>query len=142
MAYSIIYLVAGLGIRLDWYHLSAVFLCIGIVLYIISAVFFIWSIMENKHFEATSRIQGDRNQTVITTGPYRLIRHPGYFSIIVWTMSVPMIFGTLNIGIVSFAIIIIITIRTYFEDSMLKKELPGYLDYTNQVKYRLIPFIW
>lgn len=141
-AFYIIYIVAGLGVRFQWPILSKTFMYIGVVLYVVSTILGVWPMMENKHFESTSRIQDDRNQTVITTGPYRLVRHPGYSSIIIWAVSVPMIFGSVYTGIVSAIIIVTITIRTYFEDPMLQKELHGYLEYANKVKYRLIPFIW
>lgn len=141
-AFYIIYIVAGLGVRFQWPILSTTFIYIGTFLYVISTMLGVWSIIENKHFESTSRIQDDRNQTVITTGPYRLVRHPGYSSIIIWAISVPMILGSLYTGIVSAIIIVTITIRTYFEDSMLKKELSGYMEYADKVKYRLIPFAW
>jgi protein-S-isoprenylcysteine O-methyltransferase Ste14 len=141
-AFYIIYIVAGLGVRFQWPVLSTTFMYVGATLYIVSTILGVWAIMENKHFEPTSRIQDDRNQTVITTGPYRLVRHPGYSSIITWAISVPMIFGSLFTGVVSVIIIVTVAIRTYFEDTMLKKELCGYLEYANKVKYRLIPFIW
>ena len=141
-AFYIIYIIAGLSIRFNWPVLSAIFVHIGIILYIMSTILGVWPIMENKHFESTARIQDDRNQNVITTGPYKLVRHPGYSSIIIWAFSVPMIFGSLYTYIVSVIIVVTIIIRTYFEDCMLKKELPGYMEYTKEVKYRLMPFIW
>jgi protein-S-isoprenylcysteine O-methyltransferase Ste14 len=141
-AFYIIYIVAGLGVRFQWPVLSTTFVYVGATLYIVSTILGAWAIMENKHFEPTSRIQNDRNQTVITTGPYRLVRHPGYSSIIIWAISVPMIFGSLFTGVISVIIIVTIAIRTYFEDTMLKRELYGYLEYANKVKHRLIPFIW
>ena len=142
LAYYVIYLVAGLGIRFAWPQLSIDWFYGGILVYLISGAFTIWPIMENKHFESTSRIQSDRSQKVISTGPYRLVRHPGYLGILLWAISVTMIFGTLAVALTAAAIVITITIRTYLEDTMLKKELAGYLDYANIVKYRLIPFIW
>lgn len=141
-AFYVIYIAAGLDIRFGWSHLPTTFMYTGIILYLISSILGIWPIMENRHFESTSRIQNDREQTVVTTGPYRLVRHPGYSAVIIWAFAVPMMFGSLSAGIVSAVIIATIVIRTYFEDSMLKKELPGYSDYTTKVKYRLLPFIW
>lgn len=141
-SFYLIYIAAGLDIRLERSSPSTMFLCIGLALYLISTVMGIWPIMENKHFESTARIQDNREQTVVTTGPYRLVRHPGYFSIVIWACAVPMIFGSLSAGVVSAVIFLTITIRTYFEDTMLKNELPGYQEYASEVKYRLIPFIW
>ena len=142
LTYYGIYLVAGFGVRFKWMHLSDTWLYVGILIYLISSVFTVWPILENRHFEATSRIQDDREQTVISTGPYQIVRHPGYLGIIIWAIATALIFGTLHVGITSTIIITIIIIRTYMEDTMLKKELSGYTCYTDKVKYRLFPFIW
>jgi protein-S-isoprenylcysteine O-methyltransferase Ste14 len=142
LAFYGIYIVAGLDVRYNGSSLDIASMIIGILLFIISAIFMIWPILENEHFESTARIQQDRNQTVITTGPYRIIRHPGYASIILWAISVPLIFGSILIGIVSLIIIIVMILRTHLEDTMLQKELNGYRAYCTKVKYRLLPFIW
>jgi protein-S-isoprenylcysteine O-methyltransferase Ste14 len=142
LAYFGIYFIAGLGIRFQWNRLPIECFYAGIIIYLLSSIFTIWPVLENKHFEETSRIQNNRNQTVITSGPYRIIRHPGYFGIIIWAIASYLMFGTLAVGIVSLIIIIIIWIRTYMEDKMLKSELSGYLEYSKTVKHRLIPFVW
>jgi protein-S-isoprenylcysteine O-methyltransferase Ste14 len=142
LAYFGIYLVAGLGNRFHWDRLPIECFYAGIILYLLSCVFTVWPVLENKHFEETSRIQNNRNQTVITSGPYRIIRHPGYSGIAIWAIASYLMFGTLAVGIVGFVIIAIICIRTYMEDKMLKNELAGYLEYSRTVKYRLIPFVW
>lgn len=142
LAYYVIYLFAGLGVRFGWSHLSIGWLYAGVVIYLISSVFSIWPVVENKHFESTSRIQNDRKQTVISSGPYKIVRHPGYMGIVLWAVAVTMIFGTLVVGIIAVIVIAVIAIRTYLEDSMLRKELAGYSEYVNKIKYRLIPFIW
>jgi protein-S-isoprenylcysteine O-methyltransferase Ste14 len=142
LAYYVIYIIAGLGNRFHWKTLPMEYFFIGIILYLISCVFIIWPILENKHFEATSRIQDNREQTVIKTGPYKIIRHPGYTGIVIWAIASSLIFGTIAVGIVGLIIIVVICIRTYMEDKMLKTELTGYLEYSKFVKYRLIPFVW
>ena len=114
----------------------------GIALYLASSVLNIWSVMDNKYFEGTSRIQSDREQVVITAGAYRIVRHPGYSSIVIWAIATSLMFGTVAVCLASFLIIIAIWVRTFFEDKMLKEELTGYMEYAKIVKYRLIPFIW
>jgi len=142
LAFYGIYVAAGVGIRFEVHYLSIKWFYWGTLLYVISSVLIIWPVLENKHFESTSRIQSDREQTVITSGPYKIVRHPGYSGIIMWACATTLMFGTLYVGIVSIIIIVVIVIRTLFEDKMLKNELKGYLDYSKKVKYRLIPFIW
>jgi protein-S-isoprenylcysteine O-methyltransferase Ste14 len=142
LVYFGIYLVAGLGNRFHWGRLPMECFYAGIILYLVSSVFTVWPVLENRHFESTSRIQEDRGQAVITSGPYRIIRHPGYAGIVIWAIASCLMFGTLAVGIAGFVIIVIIFIRTYMEDKMLKNELAGYLEYSQTVKYRLIPFVW
>jgi protein-S-isoprenylcysteine O-methyltransferase Ste14 len=142
LAYYGIYIVAGLGNRLYWDRLPIECFYVGTGLYLFSCVFSVWPVIENKHFEATSRIQDNRGQTVIKTGPYKIIRHPGYAGIVLWAIASYLMFGTFPVGIVCFVVIVTIWIRTYLEDKMLKNELLGYLEYSQTVKYRLLPFIW
>jgi len=136
------YIVVGLGIRFNWGVMSIQWFYAGIAVYLMSGVLTTWSVMENKHFEGTSRIQDDRDHAVITTGPYRIIRHPGYSGTMIWAFATFLMFGTLAVGITSFIIIVALWVRTYLEDKMLKEELRGYLEYSQRTKYRLIPFIW
>jgi len=132
----------GLDIRYGWPHIDFNYLYIGLVLYILSVVISTKSLLTNKYFESSSRIQTERNQTVISTGVYSVVRHPGYSSILIWAISIPLLTGAIYTLIPSAVIIIIISIRTYLEDRMLKEELKGYQEYSRKVKYRLIPFIW
>jgi protein-S-isoprenylcysteine O-methyltransferase Ste14 len=98
--------------------------------------------ISNKYFEPTVRIQKERGHSVITTGPYRIIRHPGYLSGILFAISIPLLIGSLfsfvGVGIYSFLMIV----RTWLEDKTLQEELEGYKDYTKKVRYRLFPGIW
>ena len=137
-----IYVVAGLGVRFGWARLPDVWLYIGYGLFVPSYVFSLWPMLENRHFETTVRIQNDRGQTVVSTGPYCVVRHPGYLGGIIGAVAVALIFGTWPVAITSTVIVVMFMVRTYFEDSLLKSELDGYLAYTGKVKYRLLPFIW
>lgn len=142
LTFVIMNIIVGLDIRNGWTHISIHYCYVGLVLYIFSVIISTKSLLTNKYFESSSRIQTERNQTVISTGVYSVVRHPGYSSIVLWAMSIPLITGAIFTIIPSIVIIIIISIRTYLEDNMLKKELEGYLDYSQKVKYRLIPYIW
>jgi len=88
------------------------------------------------------RLQTDRNHRVATSGPYKFVRHPGYVGYIIIFLAIPLALGslwTLNFSVI---ITILLIIRTYLEDKTLKKELKGYTEYSELVKYKLIPFIW
>ena len=142
LAYYGIYLVAGLGVRFHWTRLSMGWMAAGVALYLLSGVFTVWPVMANKHFEATSRIQDDRGQAVVSAGPYRIVRHPGYLGLCIWAVAAALIFGTWPVALTAAAIIAVVVARTHLEDAMLCNELDGYAAYAKQVKYRLIPFIW
>ena len=135
--------VAGIDKRLNLFEeLPFTYLYIGIILYIISAIFSTWPMLHNPFFEGTIRIQKDKNHKVISTGPYKIVRHPGYLGMLLGSIALPFAFGSVLAFIPLFIMIILIFVRTYYEDSTLQKELAGYSDYCKEVKYKLIPFIW
>jgi len=142
LMFHVIYFIAGLGIRLHWNKLPMECFYVGSILYLLASVFTTWPILANKYFEGTSRIQKDREQTVISSGPYKIVRHPGYLGAILWAIASYLMFGTLPVGIICFFIIAILCIRTHLEDKMLREELSGYLEYSQTTKHRLIPFVW
>jgi protein-S-isoprenylcysteine O-methyltransferase Ste14 len=101
-----------------------------------------WTLATNTYLSRMARIQDDREQVVITSGPYRFVRHPMYLGIIVLFACTPLALGSLW-GLVPGGIIcILFVVRTAKEDRMLREELAGYKEYTQRVRYRLIPRIW
>jgi protein-S-isoprenylcysteine O-methyltransferase Ste14 len=70
------------------------------------------------------------------------VRHPGYLGMLLGSIALPLVLGSVLAFIPLVIMITLIIIRTYYEDTTLKKELTGYTDYCKEVKYRLIPFIW
>ena len=88
------------------------------------------------------RIQIERGHKVAINGPYKYIRHPSYVGFIVMVLATPLSLGTLYALLMSGITIILLIIRTSLEDKTLKNELDGYLEYSNKVKFKLIPFIW
>jgi protein-S-isoprenylcysteine O-methyltransferase Ste14 len=98
--------------------------------------------VENEFFETTVRIQKEGNHKVVITGPYAIVRHPGYAGMILFYGCTPFIIGSLYGLIPAILLAVAFVFRTYFEDRMLYEELPGYKEYTKKVMYRLVPFIW
>lgn len=136
-------LVAALDtVRFQWSSLGFSSLYIGIVLYVISFIIMTWAMMTNKHFEGTVRIQEDRGHRVISHGPYKFIRHPGYLAMILNSFAVPLMLGSLFTFIPVGISLILLLIRTSLEDKTLRNELSGYKEYSQKIKYRLVPFIW
>ncbi len=135
--------VAGLDIgRFQSPSLDVLFASVGFVLFIISTIFLNWAMAVNPHFEPTVRIQKDRGHKVITSGPYEIVRHPGYLAGILFTLSIPLIIGSVFTFIPSGIYSLLMMIRTSLEDKTLHKELDGYSEYAKRVRYRLFPEIW
>ncbi|QQK06894.1 methyltransferase family protein [Miniphocaeibacter halophilus] len=140
LMFYLIYFIAGVE-SINSKTIGVLFM-LGIILQFLSSFLTLWALIFNTYLESTSRIQRDRNQKVIKVGPYKIIRHPTYAAILVWCLAISLIFTTKNVIITAIVIGVITIIRTILEDNMLKKELEGYYEYTKEVKYRIIPFIW
>ena len=137
--YFAVYFWAGRAERVE--HIDFWF-CFGMILTLFAAWFSTKATLENTFLESTARIQTDRNQTVCTTGPYRIVRHPAYSGLIINCIGVSMIFPYISVWICMAVAIMIIIVRTALKDKMLQEGLMGYLEYTHKTKYRLVPFIW
>ena len=114
----------------------------GAVFFIVENFILVAAMLENRHFESMVRIQEDRDHKVISTGPYSIVRHPGYSGLLLASIAIPLMLGSLFAFIPAFLAALLLVIRTYFEDRLLKKELPGYLEYSKKVRSRIIPGIW
>jgi protein-S-isoprenylcysteine O-methyltransferase Ste14 len=139
----LMYVFSGLDRRFHWTGDIPVFTNIASLVFIfLGSLLFTWSMVSNKFFSTLVRLQTDRQHTVVTDGPYKLIRHPGYLGYITFTLATPVALGTFWGLVFAVIICILLIVRTSLEDSTLKKELPGYPEYTENVKYKLIPFLW
>lgn len=136
-------IIAGLDYRFAWSGNTGNAVNIaGLALYFCSSMFVTWSMLSNKFFSTMVRIQGDRNHQVATQGPYKYIRHPGYLGFIIMMLSMPLALGALYGLTMSAVSGLLFIIRTSLEDKTLHDELPGYAEYAQNVKYKLIPLIW
>jgi protein-S-isoprenylcysteine O-methyltransferase Ste14 len=135
--------VSGLDAqRYRWTNLPIIVVVVGGV-GLAFAGWVIWRTMvENAYLSRWARIQDDRGQKVITTGPYSIVRHPMYTAIILLVLCIPLQLGSLWGLIPSVLICVLFVLRTHLEDRMLLEELDGYREYTDRVKYRLVPGIW
>ena len=139
----LLYVCCGLDHRFGWTNSLPVVIHIsGFILTFAGSMLFSWSMVSNKFFSTLVRLQHDRQHTVATGGPYKYIRHPGYVGYILMSAATPVALGTLWGLVLSGITAILLIIRTSMEDNTLKKELPGYADYAEKVKYRLLPLVW
>jgi protein-S-isoprenylcysteine O-methyltransferase Ste14 len=115
---------------------------LGILLMIAGQAVFLAARRENRFFSTVMRIQTERGHVVCKTGPYAVIRHPGYLGMILSTIGLPFLLGSLWSTIPAFVAVVLLIVRTALEDRTLVDELEGYLEYTKQTRYRLLPWIW
>lgn len=135
--------VAGLDWRNSWSApVSSLIYVIGNILMILGFVLLAWSMVANRYFEPSVRIQESRGHQVSTNGPYRFVRHPGYVGIILQLLALPIAVGAYAALIPGAIGIVVFVIRTALEDRTLYEELSGYTEYAQQTRYRLIPGVW
>ncbi|HVM70442.1 MAG TPA: isoprenylcysteine carboxylmethyltransferase family protein [Anaerolineales bacterium] len=136
-------LTAGLDVRFGWSEpIPGGLWWAGLGFAFASQMFVLWAMASNPYFATTVRIQADRNHTVSTQGPYRLVRHPGYAGSLVYNLALPLVLGARWVFIPALLTIVLTFLRTALEDRTLQKELAGYREYASQTRYRLIPGVW
>jgi protein-S-isoprenylcysteine O-methyltransferase Ste14 len=137
------WIIAGLDERLGWTpDLPDYIQIIALCLIFLCSMFGTWAMVVNRFFSSHVRIQTDRGHTVVSAGPYQVVRHPGYAGSILAWIAAPVFFSSYWVVIPSIMVIILTIIRTALEDRTLKEELQGYREYSERVRYRLIPGIW
>jgi protein-S-isoprenylcysteine O-methyltransferase Ste14 len=135
--------VAGLDHRFGWSTLGSARCQVAAFLPAAAGYAITTSAMvANRFFSGTVRIQTDRGHTVVSSGPYRLVRHPGYAGSVLATVCVPVILGSWWAFVPAGVAITALIVRTALEDRMLRSKLEGYAAFTEQTRYRLIPGVW
>jgi len=136
-------IVAGLDHRFDWSPAFPPWLIvIGFILITLGYAFAAWAFVENRFFSSVVRIQTDRGHVVCDSGPYRIVRHPGYAGTLLPLPGIVLALSSVWTIIPAVVALIIAIIRTVLEDRTLQEELPGYREYTRRVRYRLIPGVY
>ena len=114
----------------------------ALIVIILGFVFGSWALIENRFFSGVVRIQKDRGHFVVSTGPYRIVRHPGYSGAL-WTyLAMPLLLDSVWAFIPAVFLTGVLVLRTSMEDRTLQNELTGYKEFTQKTKYRLVPWIW
>jgi protein-S-isoprenylcysteine O-methyltransferase Ste14 len=136
-------LVAGLDKRLGWSPpMPLALLVIAFALLAIGFAVSDWAVVVNRFFAPIVRVEADNGHTVVTGGPYRFVRHPGYTGTALVYGATPLILGSWW-AFIPFAItLIVLVIRTSLEHGTLRAELPGYAEYAQDVRWRLVPGVW
>ena len=134
------FIVAGLSFRFDWWMLPQWVSILGTVLFLASYALYAEVLRENTWLSRTIEVQ--EGQTVVSTGLYGIVRHPMYAVTLVLLLSMPLVLRSALAFVVFLAYPAIIAGRLLDEERFLAAELPGYSEYMQKVKWRLIPFIW
>jgi protein-S-isoprenylcysteine O-methyltransferase Ste14 len=138
-----IWIVSGLDYRNSWSdEFPAWVVVIAVELVLLGGLLALWAMAANRYFVGMVRIQTERGHKVISSGPYRYMRHPGYLGSIFYMLFTPLALGSLWGVLPALITVGVIFMRTYLEDKTLIDELDGYLAYTDQVRFRIIPGIW
>ena len=134
------FVVAGLDFRFGWSDISSWVVITASVLFLVAYVLYAEVMRENAYLSRTVKVE--EGQTVVDTGLYGIVRHPMYAVTILLFLMIPLILGSWY-ALIAFAFYpAIIIVRLKDEEALLTKELPGYAEYKQKVKYRIIPFIW
>lgn len=136
-------IICGLdAVRFRWTRVPGIVRMLAWLGFVAAGILIFRVYRENTFASEVMRIQEDRDHHVIKTGPYRAVRHPMYSAILLLVICLPPALGSF-LGLAGSALVIIIFfIRTRLEDNTLRQELPGYREYTREVRYRLIPGVW
>jgi protein-S-isoprenylcysteine O-methyltransferase Ste14 len=130
------WIVAGLDVRFGWSpDLPDGIQIFALAIITTSSLYSSWAMIVNRFFSSHVRIQTDRGHIVVSNGPYRFMRHPGYAGGLVGWIAAPFFFSSYWVAIPSIIVIIATIIRTELEDRTLQEELPGYMAYAQKVRY-------
>ena len=134
------FIIAGLNFRFNWNHLPQIIVIIASILFLLAYAMYGEVLRENKYLARTVKVEED--QKVVDTGLYEIVRHPMYTSTILLFLTIPLILGSIYSFIICLIYPIILSFRIKNEEKVLEKELNGYEQYKQKVKYRILPFVW
>lgn len=135
--------ISGLDVRYNWIgYVPPEIVLRALLAGVAGSLLATWAMAVNAYFSGVVRIQHDRQHRVVSSGPYRVIRHPGYVGAAVVTVATPYLLGSQWAVFVAQVVVAVIILRTWLEDRDLHAELDGYREYARRVRYRLFPGIW
>ncbi|WLB57201.1 methyltransferase family protein [Bradyrhizobium sp. 521_C7_N1_3] len=149
-AFMIVFVIAmlawlaamGLDRRTQFSDMPVAFQALGLVLFVLSTLFILWVFRENSFAAPVVKLQADRAQRVVSTGPYAHVRHPMYSGMILFFAGVPLLLGSWWGLVMAPVIVVLFAVRIGIEERTLREGLPGYSNYMTRVRYRLLPGVW
>ncbi len=134
------FIISGLDYRYHWSDVPVI-LVIAANAIVLSGYIFVFLVLRENSY-ASRIIEIEKGQKVITTGPYAIVRHPMYMGVLLMYLFTPLALGSYWASIFFLPLFPLIVVRLLNEEEMLLRELPGYKEYCQKTRYRLIPFIW
>ena len=149
-AFMIVFVIAmlawlatmGLDRRTQSSDMPVALQALGLVLFVLSTLFILWVFRENSFAAPVVKLQAERAQRVVSTGPYAHVRHPMYSGMILFFAGVPLLLGSWWGLAIAPVIVVLFAVRIGIEERTLREGLPGYSNYMMRVRYRLLPGIW
>ncbi len=130
------------AVRFHWSQMPVWLQVVGAILLLCSFYIFFLTFRENSYLSPAVRVQTDRGQTVVSTGPYQYVRHPMYATAIIFLVGTTLLLGSWYGLVLGLLLVVAIALRAVQEERTLRAELPGYDAYMAQVHYRLVPYVW
>jgi protein-S-isoprenylcysteine O-methyltransferase Ste14 len=130
------------AVRFHWSQMPGWLSVVGAILLLGSFYLFFLTFRENAYLSPAVRVQTERGQTLVSTGPYQYVRHPMYATAIIFLVGTTLLLGSWYGLVVVLILVVAIALRAVQEERTLREELPGYDAYMAQVNYRLIPYVW
>ena len=140
IVFLLAFILAGLNFRFEWFQLPQIVVITASIIFLLSYIMYAEVLRENMYLSRT--VEVSENQEVIDTGLYGIVRHPMYTSTIFLFLSMPLILDSIFSFIVMLIYPIVMILRIKNEEKVLERELEGYKEYKEKVKYKIIPFIW
>ena len=144
MMSAVTMVVAGVDAgRKHWWPVVPEWLQIaGLIFVFVGMLFLTWALFTNSFFSVAVRLQPDRQQVLVTSGPYAMVRHPGYTGGFLYLFFTALALGSWWATLTMIPAIVLTVRRTFLEEAMLREGLPGYNEYAARVRYRVLPGVW
>jgi protein-S-isoprenylcysteine O-methyltransferase Ste14 len=136
------FVVIGIDQRLHGSDFPPALQALGLVMLLVSTLLIMWVMRANSFAAPLVKVQSERGHHVISSGPYAWVRHPMYSGAVVYFAGIPLLLGSGWGLILSPLFVLLFAVRIAIEERTLRAGLEGYVDYTSQVRYRLLPGVW
>jgi len=138
--FLVAFTLPGFDVRFGWSNVPAWVSLVADVLVLTGYMTFVWVLMVNSYLSRTVEVEA--GQKVVSSGPYAIVRHPMYAGISLMYIATPVALGSFWALIPAVFIVPLLVVRLRNEEQVLLRDLPGYAEYTQKVKYRLLPGVW